>query len=186
MIEPMYMVFDVESVGLHGEGFAVGYVVIEGGHELDSGFFRCSPDMARGLSADREWIRENVEPALKEHVSAKWSDGLGCKSPKDVRRSFWDKWMQWKDNKTILCADVAWPVEARFLAACIDDHPTGHAWHGPYPLLDIASVMMAHGLDPLAERERLERELPAHHPLADARQSARLLCEALEMNSAHD
>lgn len=34
--EMLYMVFDVESIGLHGEGFAVGYVVVDrNGERLD-------------------------------------------------------------------------------------------------------------------------------------------------------
>ena len=27
-MSPLYMVFDVESIGLHGEGFAVAWVVV--------------------------------------------------------------------------------------------------------------------------------------------------------------
>jgi hypothetical protein len=73
----------------------------------------------------------------------------------------------------------AWPVEARFLAACVDDNPMTHEWSGPYPLHDLASVLMAAGRDPLAKNERLPGELPEHDPLADARQSARLLLAAL-------
>jgi hypothetical protein len=81
----------------------------------------------------------------------------------------------------MLAADCAWPVEARFLAACVDDQPEQRAWEGPYPLIDIASVRLAAGLDPLATVERLPSEMPAHDPLADARQSARLLIEALKV-----
>jgi hypothetical protein len=46
---------------------------------------------------------------------------------------------------------------------------------GPYPLHEIASFMTAAGMDPMATYARLPDELPKHHPLADARQSARLL-----------
>jgi len=41
-----FMVFDVESVGLHGEGFAVGYVVVNGdGETLEEGLYICDPDV---------------------------------------------------------------------------------------------------------------------------------------------
>ena len=37
-----YVSFDVESVGLHGTGFAVGYVVLDkNGNEVESGCFCC-------------------------------------------------------------------------------------------------------------------------------------------------
>jgi hypothetical protein len=48
--------------------------------------------------------------------------------------------------------------------------------------MDIACQLypiLALGRDPLATNERLPDELPAHNPLCDARQSARLLIEAL-------
>ena len=38
---------------------------------------------------------------------------------------------------------------------------------------------MALDRDPMATNERMPDELPAHHPLMDARQSARLLVDAL-------
>ena len=79
---------------------------------------------------------------------------------------------------TILACDCAWPVEAKFLLECVrDDH-----WRGsdaPYPLLDVSGLILAAGGDPTAYFNRRENELPAHHPLRDAQQSARLLLEAL-------
>lgn len=49
-----------------------------------------------------------------------------------------------------------------------------------FMVFDVASVRLAAGLDPLASAPRLDGELPAHDPLRDARQSARLLIEALD------
>jgi hypothetical protein len=163
-----YLVFDVESCGLHGEGFAVGWVVVKRGlwRTLDEGIA-----VANTISWQLpDWVRENVMPALpyRTHVHAA-----------DVRDRFWGAWIDWKRQGATLAADVAWPVEARFLAACVDDHRAEREGDGPYPLLDIASMRLAHGLDPLAEVTRRPNELPAHNPLNDARQSARLLLEAL-------
>lgn len=42
------MVFDVESIGLHGEGFAVGYVVLQDCREVECGMFACDPSKAAG------------------------------------------------------------------------------------------------------------------------------------------
>ena len=80
----------------------------------------------------------------------------------------------------ILAAECTWPVEARLLTDCITDDVTRERhWEGPHPVLDISAVLLAAGMAPCGWFERTERE-PEHHPLGDARQSARLLVEALD------
>jgi hypothetical protein len=164
-----YLVFDVESVGLHGDAFAVGMVLIDAhdGREIKCGMVWSNPDnVAQGSVGDREWITANI-PEL-EHQRRVLNARM-------VRDFFWAAW---------LVADCPWPVEARFLTACIADAPTERAWNGPYPLIDVASVRLAAGLDPLGTTERFPAELPMHNPLADARQSARLFREAMEITSS--
>jgi hypothetical protein len=177
----LFMVFDVESVGLHGEGFAVGWVVVGGGKELESGRLACPAAAAYGTRSGREWVATNAPTMPNTHAL-----------PNDVRDAFWAAWLRWKGRGAVLAADCPWPVEARFLAACVEEArdpmtsgtetPEGERdWQGPYPLIDVASVRLAVGLDPLGTAGRLPNELPAHDPLADARQSARLLVEALRL-----
>lgn len=165
------MVIDVESVGLHGEGFAVGWVVLdEQGKQISSDLLYAPAYAARGTVEDREWIEANVLPTLPE---------ANCDTTWNVRQQFWAAWMALKAEGPIqMWADCAWPVEANFLAACVADDPTKRNWEGPYPLHDVATLLRAAGLDPLATYPRLPSEEPAHNPLADARQSAHLLLEA--------
>lgn len=190
MTQPnLYMVFDVESVGLHGEGFSVGWVVVdEFGAVLkddevndDSAFDQpaeylgyCFPESVRGTPKGREWVEKNWKP-----VSQPLDDFKLLPCPFDLRAEFWEAWQYWRGKGATLAADVPWPVEARFLSDCVADRPEEREWQGPYPLIDIASVRLAAGLDPLANEERRPDELPIHDALADARQSARLLAEAL-------
>lgn len=168
------MVIDVESVGLHGEGFAVGYVVLdEQGIEVASGLFSCPHAKAEGTFEDRTWIIENVIPHLPLP---------NCKGPEQVRTYFWTEWMALKTEGPVeMWADCAWPVETNFLAACVADFPASRNWDGPYPLHDVATMLKASDQDPMATYLRLPSELPAHNPLADARQSARLLLGAETM-----
>lgn len=175
------MVLDVESVGLHGEGFAYGLVVVDliTGQELDRDLAWCNPNLVRscrsGPDAARAWIKTHVMPGLQTDQKH-WPTHL---NPWDVRDSFWKKWTQWRESAQ-LWADCGWPVEAKFLAKCVKDDPVNRAWSGPYPLQEIATVIQLAGGDPLADYARLPGELPKHHPLADARQSARLLSEAMQ------
>lgn len=164
-----FMVFDVESIGLHGDAFAVGFVVIDtDGAELESGVFAVDPGMARGRQSDRAWVRKNIAPIPYTHDSKR-----------EMRDAFWVKWREWADRGAALVSDCAWPVEANFLSVCVRDEEDERKWNGPYPLLDLSSVFLSAGMDPVGTHSRTENELPAHHPLSDARQSARLLIETL-------
>jgi hypothetical protein len=168
----IYMVIDVESIGLHGEGWQVGYIVIRADEYVLSVLaeeaYTCWPSNAVGQATDRQWVKDNCNTDNQDY---------NCGGPVEVRRRFWADWLEWKEKGALLAADVCWPVEARFLIACVEDH--GDPWAGPYPLIDIASVRLGAGLDPMATVERLPNEMPAHNALTDARQSARLLVEAL-------
>jgi hypothetical protein len=197
------MVFDVESVGLHGEGFAVAHVVydLSLGYEVDHGFAWTHPASASGPAEGRAWVAEHVLPHLGKDTTHD--------IPEDVREYFWRAWRAYAEPfgsgaflpghmgapGPMLFADCAWPVEARFLAECIDDAATlksvesKRAWQGPFPLYDVSSFLMAAGLDPKMDppvRGLDRRFLPAsalapkHHPLADARGSVNKLLAALE------
>lgn len=169
-----WFVFDVESVGLHGDAFAVGWVVIDGGGTVLSATYEsCDPSLcAAGSKHDRQWVAANVPPLSVTTVN-----------PQHLRASFWLAWRVARSRwpGIAMAADVPWPVEARFLLECIRDDPARQK-EAPYPLYDVSMFLP----DPLATHERLPNELPAHHPLNDARQSARLLITALRLRDADD
>ena len=165
-----FMVFDVESIGLHGEGFAVAWVVVNrDGDRLGEGCMACDPGQCAGTDKSRQWVAANV-PSLE----------VTSPTPQHLRNTFWHEWRHWADQGAVLVADCAWPVEANFLSACVKLNHAEREWQGPYPLHDLASVLLANGADALAVTDRLPDELPAHHPLMDVRQSARQLLAALK------
>lgn len=168
-----FMVFDVESGGLHGPGFAVGWVVVDRtGKALADGRASCALlSFALLPQETQDWLAAHCGHLL-EHATHY--------DIRHLRDDFWRVWDYWKAQGATLWADCAWPVEARFLAACVDDQHRAREWDGPYPLHEIATLMLAAGRDPSATYPRLPTEEPAHDPLADARQSARLLIECLD------
>lgn len=171
-LAPQYrFVFDVESIGLHGEGFAVaGGIYAADGLAVREFAYHCDPSAAIGSAEDRQWVRENVTISERSAL---------CPSPVAVRDAFWRVWSDAKAGYDVtMFVECGWPVEARFLAACIEDAPDERNWDGPYPLHEIASVMLAAGMNPMGTYTRLPNELPPHEPLADSRLSARLLFEA--------
>jgi hypothetical protein len=90
-----------------------------------------------------------------------------------------------------MVADCGWPVEARFLAACVDDArpvatdgkttaDSAREFEGPHPLHELSSVLLGAGAGSGIQFDRLPQELPEHDPLADARLSVRLLLDAVK------
>jgi len=161
---PFLMFFDVESIGLHGEGFAVGWAVVDAaGEPLKTQRWSCPPNAASGAATDRAWVEANVPSFAATH-----------ENPRALRAAFWASWLSWHEQGAWLVADCPWPVEARFLSACVDDQGAVAHWQGPYPLLDVSTLVMAAGCDPRTAMERLsEAERPTHDPLADVHHAIR-------------
>jgi len=169
------MVFDVEAVGLHGEGFAVGWVTIDLDSEAplpweaaplgplkDAKIHACPSSYARGTREGLLWVDENCKFMALDS------------NPRVVREHFWSAWAEAKERRAQLWADVPWPVEANFLSECVKDGRGDRDWKGPYPLYDVATLLTFTGID-RAKLPRLPSELPEHNPLLDAMHSARLL-----------
>ena len=188
------LVIDVEAIGLHGEGFAVGMAAYDR-EEFVKGdtmpevkervSLFCKPELARGTAENFAWVKENVKifGVKSEHTQARYpTRGAFIVSelanPRAVRTEFWRRYMNWQRSfhKVALIGDCIWPVETNFLSACIEDESPLHTWKGPYPFLDIASLVGVLGGAPCP---RLPNELPEHDPLNDALQSARQLWEFL-------
>ena len=170
-----FFVFDVESIGLHGQAFAFGGgIYTRYGEAIREFAVHCSPNRADGELRDREWVAANVSVLRNSEE---------VETPRAVRSMFWRLWVkakaEWPD--IVMAVECGWPVEARFLAACVADNAGDRCWNGPYPLHEIASMMLAAGMDPMATYDRLPGELPAHEPRADSRLSMRLLATALNI-----
>ena len=165
------MVFDVESIGLHGDGYAVGYVVIQDGNEVESGMFACPASKANGADSDRLWVYENIPQIAPDSPD-----------PLAVRENFWCRWMEWKAKGALLAADCAWPVEARFLAACVDA-----AYVAPLPRFgragadeDDALLVIEHHVDVAVDQRRAPHFLPRSVRQQPGHRRAPQLREAIE------
>jgi len=176
-MKDLILVIDVESVGLHGPAFAVGYTLMHfNGEILFEGTHATNPNgMSPVDDLGLKWVNEHVKIDNFNHLNAF-----------QMRRAFWDIWDKVR-NEAWMAANCTWPVESNFLSACIADDPVIRMWQGPYPLLDISTISIASGRRNYRREERLPNELPEHNPLMDVRQSARLLAEMLpDFNGALD
>lgn len=149
----------MNRTSLHGDGYAVGYVVGDmNGNVMEVGRIAAPmPDHAC------QWVRDNVPPVHVTHGSLL-----------DLRSAFWATWRRLAAQGCKLVSDVAWPVEANFLSACVRDAAGARDFEGPYPLLDVAVMLDAHGEDPDQARPMIEGEIK-HDPMHDAMASYRVL-----------
>jgi hypothetical protein len=152
---------DCESNGLGGQVFAAAATLTDDGREVGRWTARCPID-----GAVDPWVAANVLPALRGMPESQpCYDGLlyGWES----------RWRRWKGlhPDAVMIVHVAWPVEARFLR----DAHADDLFAGPYPIIDVAPLLLAAGHDPRSVDAYLDAHGLAkpdgspHHPLYDAR-----------------
>lgn len=157
---------DAETDGLYGEPFAVGAVVLdEEGNEVARFAGTADPG-----SVKDQWVRENVLPVL--------GPGVDFPTRLELREAFWEFWVSHREG-ALCVADVGTPVEAFLFRLCVGDDPA-RAKDGPFPVHELATLLLAGGLNPLAERALLASRWGVewagrpHNPLDDARVAALL------------
>jgi hypothetical protein len=153
---------DCEANGLHGDIFAAAAAVFKDGREVSHWHARCPI-----VEPVDPWVAANVLPAL--------TDMPVSVSDYDRILAEWVQIFTAHDREsTRVIAHVPWPVEARFLW----DAHRGEPFSGPFPLIDVASMMHAHRIDPLSVDAYLtDQKIPLppgspHHPLYDCRAAA--------------
>lgn len=169
-----FFIFDIESLGLYGPGFAFAAGIFDtAGNEAQAAIAHVSitPKMAQGVSKeDLDWVKRNVKLSPQSRK---------CPTLRELRSYLWACWEDAKREHPGLMMAMAFEAHGQcgnFLRLCAKNAPSKRKHDEP---LTIASIMFAAGMDPMAEYGRLDNEKPAHNPLADIRQSARLLAEAI-------
>lgn len=157
---------DAETNGLGGQAFAVALTLSDHTGELEHVTYRCPI-----RDAVNPWVAENVLPALGDLA-------VNVGSYLNLLVVIEQTITRWGGRDTPLIAHVAWPVEARLL---LDVYTDERIWAGPYPLIDVAPVLLACGHDPTSvDTYNAAHGIPAppgspHHPLYDARAAERCL-----------
>jgi hypothetical protein len=162
--------FDAETNGLWGQAFAISAAVYNEGKMIAVFTGYLGPD-----GVTDAWVKDNVLPNLKglKQTHASYDEML---------KDFSCFYMEHKKDKDVI-AHMGVPVEAKIL---LDMHQKGFIgdWDGPYPFLDVASVLKAKGYDP-SSVDSYNKEfglmddvpeavgLSTHHPLYDSVAAAR-------------
>lgn len=184
--------FDVESAGLHGDGFAYGYVVT--GVDKTTGELTVLDEGEKysiegGKQAQQhEWVAKNVLPSLPltpfldNEVSAEPLPETIVPTNRELRDAFFKVYSDWKSKGAEIYSDVNWPVETGFLSAVMQDDLPARNFAGPFPLKDASHVLCHIEPDPMKldrwEYARLPGARRPHNPLDDAKASAFALHKA--------
>ena len=171
-----FVSIDVESVGIHGPFISIGAVAFKNGVEVSTFYGRIwngliNSHLRVASNEDRDFVTKNVLPHL----------GLGAEEgTEEMVNRFWEWWLGHKNTGAVMVCDCPWPVEANFLSYAVKMSPS-RTWEGPYPIIDVTSVLAVTDPNVLLAvgGDRKPDELPVHHPLTDARYSARQLLEWL-------
>lgn len=182
---------DVEAPFLYEPACSYGYVlgdiygnVIEEDYQFSSSSLYL--DELKQSEKYFNWFKENVLSVAGVFTNEKYYIG----------QLFYKKWTELKDkynDNIVIIADCPFPCESKFLERVISWHSEWYVEYqnvtekydnqfkySPYPVLDLASILISHNLS--TTFERLPNELPLHHPLNDARQTYRKFIELVADN----
>lgn len=145
---------DVECNGLHGKAFAVGAVLVKlDGTVIDEFQARCPIE-----GKVDPWVTKYVLPPLKDFAETH-------DSSRKMRDAFWEWYKQAKQKTDYVMFDNGYPVEARFFISCQDDDIDERYWDHPFPVLELASLLIQVGIKPLAIRYKLVEDETQGHPM---------------------
>ncbi len=156
-----YLFVDAETDGLYGKFISIAMVVADhAGNELEHIYIGLSNP---GKHIKENWVRENVLPILGEYEEYEDEHSL--------LEAAWSFWRAHAQNSYII-VDVMHPVESRLFTRCVEHNIEERIFQGPFPMLDLSSMLYAIGINPLEAREKLAKPLDKgmqHNALYDAR-----------------
>lgn len=168
-------IIDAETDGLYGQVLTLAVLVAdEDGHVLHE-FYGGIPDAIR--SVQTPWVKEHVIPIIGEYQV--------FEDEEQLLEALWSLWENYKD-KAQCYVDVAFPVESQLWRKTILKDAEHRSFNGPFPILDLSSILFAKGYDSLVPRQSLVEgfEGQVHNALDDVRLTNAVLSQVLEIRRA--
>lgn len=103
------------------------------------------------LNVKTQWVLDNVIPIMGDYEA--------CTDERELLSKTWEVWEKFHKSSYVI-ADVCYPVEVRLFEKCVYMDLQNRIEVGPFPLIDLSSILLAKGIDPLIERTEL-----LHHNL---------------------
>ena len=138
MLKNKFFFVDAETDGLYGNIISVAVIITDGDCKTLSTHYMGV--RKENLVVTNQWVRENVVPKLGDYTP--------YESEYDLLEAVWTLWHE--SGATWAVADCCCPVESHLFRKCVEHNPEERMFQGPFPLVDIASMKVAKGLDPIA------------------------------------
>jgi hypothetical protein len=167
--------FDLETNNLHGKPFAIGALVIDGHGKVHDTFTGRCP-----IEGEVDpWVKVNVIPVIKDMIETHGSY-------EDMREAFWRWFLAAQEASDYVLVSNGYPVEYRFLIDCQEADLEERYWQHPFPILDLASILIVVGQETGAYKNELRKKIrkdasfAQHHPFDDAKMAALIAFEAFK------
>lgn len=159
-------ILDAETDGLYGALLTLAVLVTDEDGQVAETFYGGIPEAIAQVKDP--WVIENVLPIIGD-IETIASESL-------LLEKAWQMWERF-GGEARCYVDVPHPIESRLLGQMVMAQPAERALKGPFPLIDLASLLLGAGLDPLVNRQRLvgEVEGPLHNALYDVYLSNKVL-----------
>ena len=143
-MQTKFLFIDAETDGLYGSFLTVGLVVTDdAGNMIEKAYYGIKKE---NMMISDVWTRENVFPVLGDYEA--------CEDEAELLEKVWAFWMKYREE-AYAAADVMYPVESRLFMKCVMNNESERKYLGPFPMLDLSSLLMAAGYDPLIDRAEL-------------------------------
>lgn len=170
-----YFIFDCETNGLYGETLSICAMVYDESLSVCRKTFYGAWKIAEDKISN-DFVRTQVYPYLD-------SADMFFNSEQELLQHFWQFWKSNREDCRCI-ADVPVPVEANVFRKCVAMDEQSRWNDAPFPLIDLASILMANNIDPLADRNTLAQStLTRHNAKNDVLLTVKILRRYLNMDN---
>ncbi|OUP50171.1 hypothetical protein [Lachnoclostridium sp. An181] len=139
-----YVFVDAETDGLYGRFLTVAMLILN--REMKEIERRYLGVKKENLIVTDKWTKAHVLPVIGGYEEVE--------DEKQLLEKTWNIWMKYAEHAYAV-ADVCYPVECRLFQKCVELNRVERMFHAPYPLVDLSSLLLAKGIDPLKNRKEL-------------------------------
>lgn len=143
VIDKKLFFIDAETDGLYGRFISAAVIITDSKcNELERHYWGIN---VNSEDIESNWVKDNVLPVMG-------NDYEQCGNEDELIENVWNLWNKYGQDAYVV-ADVAFPVEARLFEKCILADREAREYNGPFPLVDVSSLLIARGIEPLTDRK---------------------------------